>query len=119
MGSTHLGFSNLFYMPYVWQSDKILLKLSAHPKDVVFNEARLKDLLEFSVSISILEKKALIDNVCLFSQGNIDELLRVLEAENSKFAELSKNGTEKDLQDISSLRAKKAEEWKEIEEFYS
>lgn len=89
-----------------------LLKL--HLPIVEVNEENFLDLLKNSLSLSVSEKKRVIDAVPTLSQFQFDELTKVFEEERVKFRELAWEHPE----DIKKLLKKQQEEWLTLWEIY-
>lgn len=92
----------------------IFLELSVvHPLSE-FDEAAFIDLLEHSLSLSVFEKKRVIDAIPTLSQFQIDELVKVFEDEREEFKKLlSKEGDT-----IRELVGKAKEGWAQLREIY-
>lgn len=86
------------------------VKLPAHPA-TNFNEVAFVQLLAGSISLTIDEKKKIIEAVPKLSQYQIDELIKIFEEEKRKFAELA----EKHAEQINKLKAQHASEWQMFE----
>lgn len=72
------------------------------------------DLLKNSLSLSVVEKKRVVDAVPGLSQFQFDELTKVFVEERVKFRELATEHPE----DIKKLLKKQQEEWSELGEIY-
>jgi negative regulator of sigma E activity len=97
------------------QVDEIILKLmKKHSKDVVVKVEKFHDLLKYSLSLSTMEKKRVVDAVPTLSQFQFDELTKVFEDERIKFKELAGKHPE----DIKKLVAKQQKEWIELGDIY-
>jgi hypothetical protein len=94
--------------------NSIFLELSVvHPLSE-FDEAAFIDLLEHSLSLSVFEKKRVIDAIPTLSQFQIDELVKVFEDEREEFKKLlSKEGDT-----IRELVGKAKEGWAQLREIY-
>lgn len=87
--------------------------VSIHPLSE-FNEATFLDLLEHSLSLSVTEKKRVIDAIPTLSQFQIDELTKVFVDEREEFKKLlSKEGDT-----IKELVVKARDGWKQLGEIY-
>ncbi len=86
------------------------IKLPEHPT-TTFNELYFLELLAGSISLTIDEKKKIIEAVPKLSQYQIDELMKIFEEEKSKFAELA----EKHADQINKLKAQHRSEWEMLE----
>ncbi|MDR0772399.1 MAG: hypothetical protein LBF15_05230 [Candidatus Peribacteria bacterium] len=97
------------------QVDEIILALmKKHSKDVVVKVEEFHDLLKYSLSLSTMEKKRVVDAVPTLSQFQFDELTKVFEDERVKFKELAGKHPE----DIKKLVAKQQKEWLELGDIY-
>lgn len=96
------------------QTTNIFLELtSIHPL-TEFDENVFLDLLEHSLSLSVTEKKRVIDAIPTLSQFQIDELTKVFVDEREEFKKLlSKEGDT-----IKELVVKAREGWKQLREIY-
>ena len=94
--------------------NSIFLELSTvHPLSD-FDEASFIDLLEHSLSLSVFEKKRVIDAIPTLSQFQIDELVKVFEDEREEFKKLlSKEGDT-----IRELVIKAKEGWNQLRDIY-
>lgn len=94
--------------------NSIFLELSTvHPLSD-FDEAAFIDLLEHSLSLSVFEKKRVIDAIPTLSQFQIDELVKVFEDEREEFKKLlSKEG-----ETIRELVNKAKEGWNQLRDIY-
>jgi hypothetical protein len=87
--------------------------VSVHPLSE-FEERTFLDLLEHSLSLSITEKKRVIDAVPTLSQFQIDELTKVFVDEREEFKKL----LEKEADTIKELVVKARDGWKQLGEIY-
>lgn len=86
---------------------------SIHPLSE-FNEVNFLDLLEHSLSLSVAEKKRVVDAIPTLSQFQIDELHKVFEDEREEFKKLlAKEG---DV--IRDLVIKSKEGWDQLRNIY-
>lgn len=86
---------------------------SVHPLSE-FDEAVFLDLLEHSLSLSVSEKKRVVDAIPTLSQFQIDELTKVFVDEREGFRKLmSKEGDT-----IKELVVKARDGWKQLGEIY-
>lgn len=76
-----------------------------------FDQKFFLRLLAGSISLTKDEKLKIIKSIPKLSQYQIDELIKILQEEQRKFAELS----EKHSEQLEKLEKKHAEEWKDIE----
>jgi hypothetical protein len=97
------------------EADVIALDLiRLHSFDVVVDAENFLDLLKNSLSLSVVEKKRVIDAVPTLSQFQFDELTKVFQEERVKFRELAGEHPE----DIKKLLKKQQDEWIELGEIY-
>ncbi|EKD29651.1 MAG: hypothetical protein ACD_78C00322G0006 [uncultured bacterium (gcode 4)] len=88
--------------------------VSIHPLSE-FEETTFLDLLEHSLSLSVTEKKRVIDAIPTLSQFQIDELTKVFVDEREEFKKLlSKEGDT-----IKELVVKSRDGWKQLGEIYT
>lgn len=94
--------------------NSIFLELaSVHPLSE-FDETAFIDLLEHSLSLSVFEKKRVVDAIPTLSQFQIDELVKVFEDEREEFKKLlSKEGDT-----IRDLVVKAKEGWNQLRDIY-
>jgi len=86
---------------------------SIHPMSE-FDEVHFLDLLEHSLSLSIAEKKRVVDAIPTLSQFQVDELHKVFEDEREEFKKLlSKEG-----EVIRELVIKAKEGWDQLRNIY-
>lgn len=86
---------------------------SIHPL-TQFDEKYFLDLLEHSLSLSVYEKKRVIDAIPTLSQFQIDELTKVFEDEREEFKKL----LPKEGDTIKDLVVKAREGWKQLYDIY-
>jgi len=86
------------------------VQIPAHPK-TKFDEKKFLELLAGSISLTINEKKKIIEAVPQLSQFQIDELMKIFEEEKTKFTELEKKHAEQ----IAELEKKHAGSWQDLE----
>ena len=65
------------------------VKIPPHP-NTKFDEKKFVELLAGSISLTITEKKRIIEAIPQLSQFQIDELMKIFEEEQQKFSELEK-----------------------------
>ncbi|MFH0834690.1 MAG: hypothetical protein V2A63_04895 [Patescibacteria group bacterium] len=82
----------------------------AHP-NTQFDEKKFLELLAKSISLTKTEKQRIIDSIPKLSQYQIDELMRIFEEEQKKFAEL--NAKHEDQ--LKEIEAKHKNDWNDIE----
>lgn len=86
------------------------VKIPPHP-NTKFDEQKFVMLLAGSISLTITEKKRIIDAIPQLSQFQIDELMKIFEEEKEKFSELEKKHSEQ----IAELEKKHASSWQDLE----
>lgn len=86
---------------------------SVHPLST-FDENAFIDLLEHSLSLSVFEKKRVIDAIPTLSQFQIDELTKVFEDEREEFKKL----LAKEGETIRELVVKAKEGWNQLRDIY-
>ncbi len=86
------------------------ITVPAHP-NTTFDETYFVQLLAGSISLTIDEKKKIIEAIPKLSQHQIDELIKIFEEEKRKFAELA----EKHADQINKLKAQHQQEWEMYE----
>ena len=101
-------FSNIVVDPALF-----LGLASVHPL-TEFDEKYFLDLLEHSLSLSVYEKKRVIDAIPNLSQFQIDELTKVFEDEREEFKKL----LPKEGDTIKDLVVKAREGWKQLFDIY-
>ncbi len=69
------------------------VKIPEHPK-TKFDEKDFVELLAGSISLTMIEKKRIIEAIPQLSQFQIDELMKIFQEEKGKFAELEKKHAE-------------------------
>jgi len=95
------------------ENDIFLELSSVHPLSE-FEEKTFLDLLEHSLSLSVTEKKRVIDAIPTLSQFQIDELTKVFVDEREEFKKL----LPKEGDTIKELVVKAREGWKQLHEIY-
>lgn len=99
---------------YTTEDNQIILDLvSFHPL-TQFDEKEFVDLLEHSLSLSVSEKKRVVDAVPTLSQYQIDELKKVFTEEREEFRKLMP----KEGETIKKLVTDKRAEWKQLKQIY-
>jgi len=99
---------------YTTDDNQIILDLvSFHPL-TQFEEKDFVDLLEHSLSLSVSEKKRVVDAVPTLSQYQIDELTKVFSEEREEFRKLMP----KEAETIKKLVSDKRAEWKQLKQIY-
>lgn len=86
------------------------IKIPAHP-NTKFDEKKFIELLAGSISLTIIEKKRIIEALPQLSQFQIDELMKIFDEERGKFAELEK----KHADQISELEKQHKGSWQDLE----
>ncbi|MBI5421511.1 hypothetical protein HZA44_00035 [Candidatus Peregrinibacteria bacterium] len=86
------------------------VKIPAHPNSK-FDEAKVLELLAGSISLTISEKRNIIEHIPQLSQFQIDELVKIFEEEKLKFTELEKKHAEQ----LAELEKKHAGSWQDLE----
>lgn len=95
------------------ENDIFLELSSVHPLSE-FDEKVFLDLLEHSLSLSVTEKKRVIDAIPTLSQFQIDELTKVFVDEREEFKKL----LPKEGDTIKELVVKAREGWKQLHDIY-
>ncbi len=99
---------------YNVDDNQIILDLvSFHPL-TKFDEKEFIDLLEHSLSLSVVEKKRVVDAVPTLSQYQVDELKKVFTEERQEFKKL----LPKEGETIKKLVTDKLWEWKMLKQMY-
>ncbi|MBI5411807.1 hypothetical protein HZA43_01375 [Candidatus Peregrinibacteria bacterium] len=86
------------------------VKIPPHP-NTKFNEQEFLQLLSGSISLTINEKRKIIEAIPQLSQFQIDELIKIFREEKGKFVELEK----KHADEIKDLEQKHAQSWQDLE----
>ena len=84
------------------QSQQVIMSMTvpAHP-NTTFDEKRFLQLLAGSISLTLTEKQRIVQAIGQLSQYQIDELIKIFEEEQQKFAELEK----KHAEEVEKLKA--------------
>lgn len=99
---------------YNTDDNQIILDLvSFHPL-TEFEEKEFVDLLEHSLSLSVAEKKRVVDAIPTLSQYQVDELKKVFTEEREEFRKLMP----KEAETIKKLVTDKRAEWKQLKQIY-
>lgn len=77
------------------------MPIAAHP-NTTFDEKKFIELLAGSISLTVNEKRKIVEAIPQLSQYQIDELIKIFEEEKGKFAELEQKHSES----IAELEAK-------------
>ena len=102
------------FTPRPKTTNDVIYKLVAHHPLTQFDELQFVDLLEHSLSLSVFEKKRVLDNVPNLSQFQIDELIKVFEDERVEFRKLV--STEGEI--IKGLVVKAQNDWEQLKDIY-
>lgn len=95
------------------EDSQALVKMPVPPHpNTTFDEQNFLQLLAGSISLTIGEKKRIIESIPKLSQFQIDELMKIFEEEKGKFAELEK----KHADQIAELETQHAGSWQNLEE---
>ena len=86
------------------------VKIPPHP-NTKFDENNFVQLLAGSISLTVTEKKRIIEATPQLSQFQIDELIKIFEEEKGKFAELEK----KHADQVKELEEKHKGSWQDVE----
>ena len=86
------------------------VKIPPHP-NTKFDESKFVQLLAGSISLTVTEKKRIIEAIPQLSQFQIDELIKIFEEEKGKFAELEKKHAEQ----VKELEEKHKGSWQDVE----
>lgn len=86
------------------------VKIPAHP-NTKFDDKKFLKLLAGSISLTINEKKRIIEAVPQLSQFQIDELMKIFSEEQTKFAELEKKHSDQ----VADLEKQHKESWQDLE----
>ena len=71
-----------------WVSSDFKTKITLPDHDVNVDETYFLSLLIWSISLSIEEKKKIVDNFWALNQFQVDELIKIFEEEKAKFSAL-------------------------------
>ncbi len=86
------------------------VKIPPHP-NTKFDEKKFVELLAGSISLTITEKKRIIEAIPQLSQFQIDELMKIFEEERGKFAELEKKHSDQ----VKELEEQHKTSWQDLE----
>ena len=86
------------------------VKIPAHP-NTKFDDQKFLKLLAGSISLTINEKKRIIEAIPQLSQFQIDELMKIFEEEQTKFSELEKKHSDQ----VADLEKQHKESWQDLE----
>lgn len=86
------------------------VKIPPHP-NTKFDEQNFIKLLAGSISLTITEKKKIIEAIPQLSQFQIDELMKIFTEEQTKFSELEK----KHADQMKELEGKHKDSWQDLE----
>ncbi len=99
---------------YNTDDNQIIMDLvSFHPL-TQFDEKEFVDLLEHSLSLSVAEKKRVVDAIPTLSQYQVDELKKVFTEEREEFRKLMP----KEGETIKKLVTDKKAEWTQLKQIY-
>jgi len=99
---------------YNTDDNQIIMDLvSFHPL-TKFDEKEFVDLLEHSLSLSVSEKKRVVDAIPTLSQYQVDELKKVFTEEREEFRKLMP----KEGETIKKLVTDKRAEWTQLKQIY-
>lgn len=94
------------------QASQALIQITIPPHpNTKFDEKKFLELLAGSISLTINEKKKIIEAIPQLSQFQIDELMKIFEEERGKFAELEK----KHADQVAELEKQHAGSWQDLE----
>jgi hypothetical protein len=93
---------------------QIFAELTAFHPISEFDDRTFLDLLEHSLSLSVTEKKRVIDAIPTLSQFQIDELTKVFVDERAEFKKL----LDKEAETIKDLVVKARDGWRQLGEIY-
>jgi hypothetical protein len=96
------------------QIAQIFMELASFHPISEFDDTTFLDLLEHSLSLSVTEKKRVIDAIPTLSQFQIDELTKVFVDEREEFKKL----LDKEAETIKDLVVKAREGWRQLGEIY-
>ena len=85
--------------------DKNIFTIPAHP-NTTFDDKNFLTLLEGSISLTMEEKKRVIDAIPRLKIEQINELIKIFEEEKQKFSELEKEFSD----DVSKLKKEREKE---------
>ncbi len=86
------------------------VKIPPHP-NTKFDEQNFIKLLAGSISLTITEKKKIIEAIPKLSQFQIDELMKIFTEEQTKFSELEK----KHADQMKEMEDKHKDSWQDVE----
>lgn len=99
---------------YNADDNQIILDLTSFHPLTEFDEKEFVNLLENSLSLSVSEKKRVVDAIPTLSQHQIDELKKVFTEEREEFRKLMP----KEAETIKKLVTDKRAEWKQLKQIY-
>lgn len=94
---------------WVWWDFKTRITLPEHETTV--DEEYFLSLLVWSISLSIEEKRKIVDNFWALNQFQVDELIKIFEEEKSKFAALDVKHKEQ----LDKLQKQHLQAWESYE----
>ena len=71
-----------------WVSNNFQTKIHLPEHETIVDESYFLSLLVWSISLSIEEKKKIVDNFWSLNQFQVDELIKIFEEEKAKFSAL-------------------------------
>jgi len=93
----------------------IFLQIIGNHPLTAFDETQFLDLLEHSLSLSMDEKKRVLDSTPILSQFQIDELIKVFSEEREEFKKLFP----KEPDTIKDLIASQKKNWEDLADLYT
>lgn len=93
----------------------ILKRIQDHNSEFEFDEEYFLDLLMHSLSLSLSEKKKVVDAMPTLSEFQVEELILVFEDEREKFRDLASEHPE----DIKILLKRQQKDWSELGMIYA
>ncbi|OIO53384.1 hypothetical protein COT40_00240 [Candidatus Peregrinibacteria bacterium CG08_land_8_20_14_0_20_41_10] len=94
-----------------YQDPKFITVIKVPAHSLRFNEMYFLQLIAGSLSLTIEEKRKIIESIPKLSQKQIDELIKIFEEEIEKFNELA----EKHDEQIQKLRDQCKTDWQALE----
>lgn len=86
------------------------IKVPEHP-NTKFDESKFLQLLAGSISLTVNEKKRIVEAIPQLSQFQIDELIKIFTEEQQKFSELEKKHSDQ----VSELEKQHKDSWQDLE----
>ena len=94
-----------------WRTNDFKSNIELPPHETTVDDQKFLKLLAWSISLSIDEKKKIIENFWQLSQFQVDELIKIFEEEKSKFAALDVKHKEQ----LKALERQHAASWDAFE----